>query len=79
MRDLPEHYFDYGLIELLVDLLQDAEQVVYTKDDIMEVFNLICFYFPDEGVEYEDVEKYFNILPEELDIRAHMNAIGVNY
>ncbi len=79
MKELPEHYFDYNLIEILVDMLQDANQIVYTSEDVQEVFNLICLYFPDEGIDYEDVKKFFNITNEELDVQAHLNAIGFTY
>ncbi len=79
MRNIPEHFFDYKLIEVLIDMIQDNEQKIFTSEDIAEVFYLLVKNFPDEGITMEDLEEFYNKTNEEVDVEIHSNVTGINY
>ncbi len=79
MKDLPEHFFDYKLIEVFIDMLQEYEMKVFTSDDAGELYYLITIHFPTEGITLEDIEQYYNTTNEEIDVFEHNKALAINY
>jgi calcineurin-like phosphoesterase family protein len=74
---IPEHFYDYQLIEIFIDMLQDEYEEVFTNPTT--VYNLLLLHFPDEDISLESIESYFNVTSEELDINIHASATGVAY
>lgn len=74
---MPEHFYDYQLIEVFIDMLQDEYEKVFI--DPLTVYNLILLHFPEYEIDLGSIEAYYNVTSEEIDSNAHLKTIGIYY